>query len=310
MEKRSYWTFLIVGLAAGLLAGCSGEETTPVEPASAKPLVPVIHVSNYPLKFMVQHLAPTAVEIVFQAGETADPAYWKPTPQDVTKMQQANLVLLNGASYEPWLKNVSLPPSRVIDTTGALKGELIELEDAVTHSHGAEGEHEHGSTAITTWMDLNVAVLQARAVQNSLTKLWPGEKEAINRRMRELETSLLSLDSHLKEAVGGVESRPVVFSHPVYQYFERRYGVDGTSVHWEPDEEPSDAMWDELRTLLRQHKAKWMIWEGQPLQSTVDRLKEMGVESVVVDPCATEPEAGDLLTVMQENLKAVRRVFG
>jgi len=43
-----------------------------------------------------------------------DPAYWKPTPKEVSAMQQADLIILNGASYEQWLKNVSVPPSKLV----------------------------------------------------------------------------------------------------------------------------------------------------------------------------------------------------
>ena len=79
----------------------------------------------------------------------------------------------------------------------------------------------------------------------------------------------------------------MVFSHPVYQYFARRYGLNARSVHWEPDEPPTDAMWAELKELLAEHPAKWMIWEGEPLAKTADKLAELGLEASPSLPVAT-----------------------
>ena len=52
-----------------------------------------------------------------------------------------------------------------------------------------------------------------------------------------------------------------------------------------------------------------MIWEGEPKQGTVTRLREMGIESVVFDPCGNVPEEGDFLTVMRLNLENVQQAF-
>ena len=101
----------------------------------------------------------------------------------------------------------------------------------------------------------------------------------------------------------------VVFSHPVYQYFARRYGINGKSVHWEPDAMPDEGMWQELTHLISTHRAKWMIWEGPPLPAIEAKLKELGVKSVVVDPCGNVPDDGDLLSVMRQNVAALRKVY-
>lgn len=74
------------------------------------------------------------------------------------------------------------------------------------------------------------------------------------------------------------------------------------SVHWEPDETPGDALWIELRGPLKNHPARWMIWEGEPETKTVERLKAFGVNSLVFDPCGNAPVKSDFLTVMGINI--------
>jgi len=51
----------------------------------------------------------------------------------------------------------------------------------------------------------------------------------------------------------------------------------------------------ELNRILKEHPAKWMIWEGKPLLGSVQQLQALGVESLVFDPCGNKPDQGDFL---------------
>ena len=103
---------------------------------------------------------------------------------------------------------------------------------------------------------------------------------------------------------------PVLFSHPVYQYFGRRYGLNGRSLHWEPQEMPSIAMWGDLTALLEEHPAKWMIWEAEPSSQIKAKLAAQGVQCIVFDPCAGVRSGGDFISVMKLNTAALKTVFG
>ena len=102
---------------------------------------------------------------------------------------------------------------------------------------------------------------------------------------------------------------PLVASHPVYQYFARRYGLNLKSVMWEPEEMPTAEQLKEVENSLEAHPAKWMIWEGEPNPESVKKLEKLGVRSIVFDPCGNTPEEGDFLTVMQENVTNLRIAF-
>ena len=86
-------------------------------------------------------------------------------------------------------------------------------------------------------------------------------------------------------------------------------GLNIQSVLWEPDAMPDDEQWAQLETLLETHAAAWMLWEGDPLPESVDRLAALGVRSVVFDPCGNTPEQGNFLSVMQQNLTRLQQAF-
>jgi len=303
--KKWYW----VAALLILLAGCSGERKTEEGSLSSGAGRPLVFASNYPLQYFAERISTPLADIRLPVPADEDPAYWKPELEDVLALQGADLVLLNGASYESWLNKVSLPASRLVVTSEGFEEQYIAVGGATTHSHGPDGEHEHSATAFTTWLDLDLAVEQARAIKDAFSMRWPEHEGQFEAQLDKLTQELESLGAEIEQIVERAPSVPVVFSHPVYQYLARRYGLNGPSVHWEPHEMPSDDLWQELTTLLRSHPAKWMIWEVKPLSQITAKLVAMGVESVIFDPCAGAPDGGDFASVMKLNIAALNRVY-
>jgi zinc transport system substrate-binding protein len=301
-------TVIITAAAIVSSFGCSPDEPEPAAEmeAAAPTVIGLVEASNYPLAWVVERLASPHVEVRFRAAGAADPAYWDPSAEDVLAMQQADLIVLNGASYERWLKKVSLPASRLVDTTADVAERLISVAETVTHSHGPEGEHEHTGTAFTTWLDPTLLAEQAGAVRVALGSRWPEHGELFADRYAALTADLEALDAELAAATAGAGDRQLLFSHPVYQYLQERYGLAGTSLHWEPDLMPDEAQWAELDHLLHHHGAQLMVWEAEPLDEIRALLAERGCEVVVFSPCAAPPAEGDFMDVMRRNAADLR----
>ena len=268
-----------------------------------------VYTVNYPLHYFTQRIAGERAEVLFPAPADLDPAFWQLAAKVIAGYQQADLILLNGARYAKWLDRVSLPRRRLVDTSAAFRDRYIRLNDAVTHSHGPGGDHSHGGIAFTTWLDFDQAVEQARAISEALTRKRPEWKEEFMRNLGALEADLTELDKQIRGIVAARPDQPLIASHPVYQYFQRRYGLDLKSVMWEADEYPSEALWSELEHALGEHPARWMIWEGEPNPESVNRLRSMGVESIVFNPAGNRPDQGDFLSVMRQNVKNLQRAF-
>ena len=64
-----------------------------------------------------------------------------------------------------------------------------------------------------------------------------------------------------------------------------------------------------VKKIMKSHPAKWMIWEGNPIKTSSDGLKSLGIASLVFDPCGNEPEKGDFLTVMRQNMENLKGAF-
>jgi zinc transport system substrate-binding protein len=189
-----------------------------------------------------------------------------------------------------------------VDTSDVFHDQFLEVEGGSAHQHGPGGEHTHGDEAFTTWMDLSLAIAQAKSVAGGLSRAIPDGAAGFEKNLAKLTAELAQIDMDLVGWGQSVNGEPFIGSHPVYQYFARRYDLNMKSVHWKPDIVPDAAALADFDALLKDHPAKVMLWEGEPAEATVQALAQRGVTSVVVSPCGNAPDQGDFLTVMQENV--------
>jgi len=268
-----------------------------------------VYTVNYPLKYFAERIAGDNAKVIFPAPPTVDPAYWTPDAKKISEYQHANLILLNGANYAKWVNKVSLPQSRLVDTSSGFKEQYIYTKEGITHTHGTEGKHAHENIAFTTWLDFILAVKQAETITEAFSRKRPELKDAFHNNYAVLKKNLLTIDQEINGIVAQNRAIPLIASHPVYHYLSKRYGLNMKSVHWEPDEVPTDKQWMELIDILKDHPAQWMIWERGPKRTIVDQLKSMGINSLVFDPCANLQEQGDFLSVMQRNAHNLKLIF-
>lgn len=295
---------LVPVLTTILISSCSdsGTENPPTAARSG------IFASNYPLAYFAETITGKPETIIFPKID-GDPAFWKPSAQDIRRLQSAELILFNGAGYEKWAPTLTLPKSRIVDTSATFQPDLLSIETATTHSHGPQGEHSHEGTAFTTWIDFSQASQQAAAVADALIENELVDPDIAKANLTMLTSTLNAIDSELAGLTAQNKSIPLVASHPIYDYLAHRYVLDIEPLVWEPDVAPDEEQWETLEKLLESHPAKWMIWENTPLPESVDRLKEMGVNSVVFNPSGNRPENGDFLSVMRSNVENMKPIF-
>ncbi|MEE8142974.1 MAG: metal ABC transporter substrate-binding protein [Planctomycetota bacterium] len=299
---------ILLLLIAMAVISCRRQDAIPTV-SSEKPAQPVVYTVNYPLQYMAQRIGTGIVTVEFPAPADGDPAFWSPKPETILAFQSADLVLLNGAGYAKWVERVTLPQSRLVDTSRSFEKAYIAIPDSITHGHGPQGKHSHAGIEFTTWLDPSQAIDQARAIQAAFARLSPEQQQVFQENFRTLERDLLLLDKSLAEIVARDPQKPLLASHPVYQYLARRYSLNLRSVHWEPEKMPAAPEWQELQEMLTPHPARWMLWEGVPREETVLKLRALGIESIVYSPCATVPKQGDFLSVMEQNLKNLKAAF-
>jgi len=283
--------------------GASGENDTALSPPLS------VYTVNYPLQYFAARIAGDRAQVIFPAPRDIDPAFWRPSADIVVAYQNADLIVLNGAGYARWRGLASLPRSRLLDTSAGFRAAMITGGAASAHRHGPAGDHDHGGTAFTTWLDFAQAASQASAVADDLKRLAPAAGPMFATNSAALNRDLGDLDRAVAASARRDPERRWLASHPVYQYFARRYGLAVEALTWEPDTFPDAAEWAVLGSVLASYPSRWMLWEAEPLPQTKARLGELGITIVVFDPCFNAPATGDFLTVMRENARRFERSY-
>ncbi len=261
---------------------------------------PKIVAQNYPLAYFAERLAGDSAAVAIPSPADEDPADWTPGVEDISRIQAADLILLNGQSYADWTSKASLPRARLLDTTAGFRDALI-AEDASVHRHGPEGEHSHSGLTLHTWLDLDLAGQQAHAVAESLKRRAGVDAAVVDAALADLMTDLRALDEEARTAATALQSVTLIASHPIYQYFARAYGVEIANLHWEYNEPVSPEQWTELDEFLTSHPKTLFLWEGPPTEAAEQGLMKRGVVATLFDPAYILRD-GDFLSTMQANL--------
>ena len=280
----------------------------PIRPRESAMAAAAMQGNAYP-PWAAQQLAEDSATVQFPAPADIDPAFWQPDLATIGQYQGADLVLLNGAGYARWLARVSMPRNRLVDTSRGFSDQLIALDSGPAHSHGPEGDHSHGEKAFTVWLDLDLYRQQVEVITDVLAGVSSDRKSVLHWRRDKILSELGAMDEGLQEISATLDGASLLYSHPVYQYLERRYGLNGLALHWEPDVHPDAAAWAELEQLHASHPAQLMLWEEEPLPETRDKLAQRGIQVVVFRPMGNRPAVGDFASGMAANIGRFRQAL-
>ncbi len=292
-----------------LLPACGGGDDGGEETPEAVRLS--VYTSCYPVDWMTRRVAGEHADVtnILPVGE--DPPEWTPPAEVVTAMQGADLVVINGATFEGWVATTTLPQDKLVDTTAALKGQLIEIQGE-THSHGKGGEHTHAGTDPHTWSDPLIAIEQAVAIKNALAAADPGHAEAFEANLAALKAELEALDGEYKAALAGYDGQVLATSHPAFNYLGQRYGLKLDNYGFEPGEEPEEEQFHHFEHHVEEHGTKLMLWESMPGDELKQKFEATGVTVVFLDPLEQPPEGAsyDYLAQARANVATLQGLFG
>ncbi len=286
-----------------LSAGCKSEGTTSV--ARNKTLV---YTTFYPTTYFTQRIAGDHAEVVCPCPASEDPIYWTPDDKTLAAYQQADLIVINGASLEKWIDKVSLPQSRIVDTTKPMADSLITFTQAIQHTHGPKGEHAHTGIDGHTWLDPVSAKGQALEIKKALIHQDPDHRADYERGFAALAKDLDDLDTRFRAISARMKTVSLLCSHPAYNYIARRYGWRIRNLHLDPLHMPDAENLAEAKQAASALSARLLLWEVAPNSEIAEAIQaRAGVRSIVFSPCETLDEDArrrgeDYLSAMQANI--------
>jgi len=183
------------------------------------------------------------VEALLPLG--AEPHSYQPSPQDVVKIQNARLLILNGAAYESFMQPL-LEENH---------GKVIEASAGLTPRVDSDGEH-----AIDPhfWLDPNNVIVYVENIRVALTDYDSAGAADYQANAAAYTAQLQELDAWIQAQVNliPVERRLLVSNHEALGYFAARYGftvvgavVPSVSGGAAPSAQEMSGLIDQMRQL-------------------------------------------------------------
>lgn len=290
-----------------------------------------IATSFYPLQFALEQIAGEKAEII-NIGAGRDPHDFRPSVQAMRTLSQADLVVLQGADFEPWGDEVKarLQADRVpvLLATANLTlregghehdddhADEHEDEHATEHEedgdhahdddahHDDEHDHAHGAFDPHTWLDPVLFSETVEHLAKALATLDPENATTYAENAAALRARLAALDTAYQTKLQNCELDEVITSHDAFSYIAARYGftihaIAGLSTQ----DQPSALTLATLRAEAAEGIDAILLEENSIAAYGETLARETGLQTLNINPIAfIIPEGTDYLTLMERNL--------
>ncbi len=219
--------FASILFAVSLTAACAAP-AAPVAPTAQPAERPSVLVAETFLADIVRNVAGDRMSVDALIPLGVDPHSFEPTPQDVRRVADSKIFVINGAGFEAFLDSL-------LKNAGGTRT-MIEASEGLTPREPQEGEHpegeeehvedEHAEGDPHFWLDPNNVVKYVENIRDGLTAVDPAGKDAYAANAASYITKLNELDAWIKQQVEQIpaERRLLVTNHESLGYFADRYG--------------------------------------------------------------------------------------
>ena len=246
------------------------------------------------------------------------------TPQDLKTLENADILVVNGAGMESFLDDVisQHPNLQIVDAT---KG-LTLLEDN-THSHD-DHEHDHNHDDEHTddddhdheyhahvWVSVTGNIDEGKNISSQLEELNPENKEAYESNTNTYVAKLEALKTEMHEELDNLPNRDIITFHEAFPYFAEEFNLNIAGViEIEPDSEPSAKEIEEVINTIRTKNIKSLFTEPQYSAKVAETIAtETGATIYELDPIVTgdsNPDAyDDYINKMKKNLDVLKEAL-
>jgi len=270
------------------LFGSCAKESTSIETTSMDQRIVV---SSHLLGQWVAPLAAACeIDMLRLQQPEADVEHSLPVRDALRAAQSARLILVHGAGWESWLKQVALPASRMVVTaTPGPEGWIHRA--ARTHSHGLAGSHTHAARHPRTWMDPHAAKLQLDAVVAAIEanfELDAAQLEALE----QAHLGLLEEVAHYANSLQGfgeaMQGKAVIASSEEFAYLARPLQRPIPVIDFDAFGGWSSSLRNQLRAAMpAAHGGCVLFSELPPPEIAQQMQEELGLQALVVPVQAT-----------------------
>lgn len=254
LSRRSLLSAALGVTGAALLAGCSvpssNEDSATPAAADADSKLSVVASFYAPYDFATK-VAGDHADLTNLTPAGTEPHDWEPAPTDMVTIQNADLLVYNGANMEHWVDDL-------LASLGDKAPATVKASDGITLRQGSE-EDNGDSTDPHVWLAPKNAKHELANIRDALVKVDPDHADNYKANYEKHASDLDELDKEYSERLSQVPHKTIVVSHEAFGYLCDAYGltqipITGMDAEGEPD--------------------------AQTMASIIEQVKDQGVKTI------------------------------
>lgn len=235
---------------AALLTACSGSALRQAQGDNSGtggriPVLTTISVFNS----FVKAVGGAHVDVHSVVPIGASPETYQPSPQDVAYVNNARLLVENGAGLESWLQrtlqNASNSSLQTVVCTAGLP---------------VKGGNPH------LWMDPQLAKSYVDKIRDALIRIDPANRDDYATNAIIYEAKLDALTREIKQRIAQIppQQRTMIVFHNAWQYYNDRFGIRTIgAIELSPGQEPNPQYIAHLVDLAKQYQVRAVFAEPE-----------------------------------------------
>lgn len=294
MRKKSAILMIASVIVAVVIAAAIWPQS---KPQSSDTGIDVL-VSILPQKEFVKSVAGDGISVVSIIPPGASPATYDPTPQDLIRIEEADIYFRIGhipfeSSHLDKILAIN-PDLVVVDTSEGVPlryfGGLEHDDEKDGRGSELNGEHGHeeGSVDPHIWLSPKLVKTQVENIYSALADYNPDGAIKYRSNANTYLEALDELDSELSGVFSNIESDHLLVFHPSWGYFAERYGLEQIAIQ-QDGKDPSARQLEEIISTATNYGIKTIFVQEQFDESIAQSIaEEIGGSVISIDPLAED----------------------
>ncbi len=284
---------------AGLAAGSLAVAAPSVLRAAGTPALRVVTTISTFNSF-VSAVGGSLVSVASLVPIGAGPEDYQPTPGDVERIADADILVQNGAGLEGWL-------ARTIDNAKNARLRIVTCTDGLPVRDG----NPH------LWLDPVFAREYVRKIRDALIERDPAHRAAYTANESRYDGVLRALTAEIAAGIATIPpaQRTMIVFHSAWNYFNARFGLRTVgAIERSPGQEPNPRDLADLVTLARSLHVRAVFAEPEYSPKLAHALAESAQISTVAtlydDSVGADPRVGDYTSMLRYDAQTIVRALG
>lgn len=300
--------FLLMVVTLLLLVACTPETSAPDDSDSEKPKV----ITTYSVLYdLTRNIAGDQAEVSSLVPVGVDPHTYEPTPGDLRRVSEADLIIYNGFGLEIWF-------NKLIEAAGKGDQVVVASEYITPFLIQAEGPFA-GQPDPHAWMDPLMVGDYVERIREALIDIDPQGAEIYTANAARYLDELTQLDAWIRQQLMKIppQNRKLVTTENAMRYFAESYGFEivGWIYTLAPEEDISARRLVELIEQVREKKVPALFVDITLNPRMIERVsEETGVPiagSLYIDSLSEPGKGADTyLSMMRANVELLVNALG